>query len=194
VLPGTHDVTAERPDGSRVAEHLNTVAGATYRVALRTDLAAATPQTSPQRAEPVGAAPADPSRGTSTGLPSPASPGPEVLETTSDRKMSPTVFYVGVGASAVLLALTTWSGFDTLAERRKIDDDPTNYDHDKVKSRAVRTDAFLVATALVGGTTAYIGLRLVNWNTNQRTGGASRISISLCPTPFGGALVGLAQF
>jgi hypothetical protein len=199
VLAGTHDVIAQGQDGSRVAEHLNTVAGASYRVALRTDLGAAAPQT-PQRVEPLGAAPADPNRVTSTAplpsttLPASGSPAPVVLDTASDRKMSPTVFYVGAGASAVLLALTTWSGFDTLAERRKIDDDPANYDHDKVKSRAFRTDAFLVATALVGGTTAYIGLRLVNWNANQRTGSASRMSISLCPTPFGGGLVGLARF
>jgi hypothetical protein len=104
------------------------------------------------------------------------------------------VFYVGVGASAVLLALTTWSGLDTLAAFHKKDNDPDNYDPPSVRSRAIRTDAFLVATALVGATTGYIGLRLVNWNSNKTASGAPGVSISLCPTASGGGLVGLARF
>ena len=198
VLPGTHDVAAEKPDGSRAAtEHLSTVAGATYRVALRTDAPASSAPSSQslQRVEPGAANPAAPLATEPAPQIAPGSAAASsAADAASDRKMSPTVFYVGVGASAVLLALTTWSGLDAMSALHKKDDDPNNYDPPSVRSRALRTDAFLVATALVGATTGYIGLRLVNWNSQKTATGAAGMSISLCPTPSGGGLVGLARF
>lgn len=194
VLPGTHDVVGESPDGARGADHLNTVAGATYRVALRADR----PASLPQSAQPVEPAPTH-SGDANPIVPPTANPN-ESASTSSadrdkpaDRKMSPTVFYVGVGASAVLLAVTTWSGLDALALLHKKDDDKPNYDPTAVKSAARRTDVLVIGTAFVGAMTGYIGLRLVNWAPTPK-GDHPTASISIYPGPSGGGITGLVRF
>jgi hypothetical protein len=111
--------------------------------------------------------------------------------------MSPAVFYVGVGASAILVALTTWSGIDTLGEKSTYLDcfaaHSADCDRDVVFRKAHRTDALLAATVIVGATTGYVGLKLVNWAPSGAKEGPA-VSISVRPTPFGGGLVGQARF
>jgi hypothetical protein len=87
--------------------------------------------------------------------------------------MSPLVFYAGLGTTAVLATLTIWSGFDALSAKNKaFANDPT-YDPGAVRSKALRTDVFLIATALAAGSTAFAGLRLVEWGVAVSTSGAA---------------------
>jgi len=190
VLPGTHDVVAERSDGARAVEHVSTAAGATYRVALHPELRSASPPpvSAPARAAATSTAPSMPATVTSGSTERPAG-----ADKPSDKKMSPAVFYVGVGASAILVALTTWSGIDALGEKSSYLDCTTSCDKDIVLRKAHRTDALLAATLLVGATTGYVGLKLVNWAPSGAKEGPA-VSISVRPTPFGGGLVGLARF
>jgi hypothetical protein len=190
LLPGTHDVAGERPDGARALEHLSTVAGATYRVALHPELRSnvTPPPISPAGGAATSIAPSTPATAAS-GSTAPLAGA----DNSSNKRMSPTVFYVGVGASAILVALTTWSGVDTLAALHKHDDNAPDYDPDSVRNKMHRTDALLAATVLVGATTGYLGWKLVNWApAGGREGPA--VSVSVRPTPFGGGLVGLARF
>jgi hypothetical protein len=94
--------------------------------------------------------------------------------------LSPAVFYAGAGVSIVLLGLTTWSGIDTLSEKKKgLDRDPS-YDKDTLLGKAHRTDAFLGATIIVGAVTAIVGLRLVDWHAGDARS-AARVDVSITP-------------
>jgi hypothetical protein len=105
--------------------------------------------------------------------------------------VSPAVFYGGVGISVVLVALTTWSGIDTIAEKNKYDNDRPSYDHDTVLRKAHRTDAFLGATVIVGAATAIVGLRLVDWHAGD---GRSTAGVDMSITPQGSMLTARGTF
>src|SRR5262249_5194878 len=149
VLPGTHDVSAETPDGARASEHVNAVAGATYRLALRAETPTHSPPStaSPSsEAQPKSAVPADSpaSAATDSGSASHAS---------SSKTLPPAVFYAGLGATVFFVAVTAWSGLDTLAEKAKYDDAPAEYSQEKVWSKAHRTDYLVGATLVLGAAT-----------------------------------------
>jgi hypothetical protein len=182
VVPGTHDVQAESNDGAVAKEHVNAVAGATYRLALHPTKATSVP------ALPPPAAPAAPITG-----PAPPDVAPSVSPVGESRKLPPAVFYGGVGASVILVALTTWSGLDAMKEKNKIDDDPHNYDKDTVYAKVHRTDALLAATVVVGAVTTYLGLRLVEWGKPQAPTSA-RVGVWMHPSPVGGTLSARADF
>jgi hypothetical protein len=178
VVPGTHDVEAEAA-GHRANEHVNAVAGATYRLSLHpaaTARAAVPPApTSPPAVAP-SAVPKDE-----------AAPAPTERRDERNKKLSPAVFYAGAGVSAVLVGLTTWSGLDTLAERRKYDRHDQTYDRDTVYAKMHRTDALLGASIVVSAVTAYVGLRLVDW---KRTGAptSSQVGVWVQANQFGAGL------
>src|SRR5439155_21870304 len=111
-----------------------------------------------------------------------------------DDRLSPVTFYVGLGATAVLGGFTAWSGLDALAERRKFDDAPAEYDPSVVHSKATRTDGLLVATVLVGGATAYLGFRLVNSTRQQPNMSSPSVAVAFHPVASGGGLFGILRF
>jgi hypothetical protein len=88
---------------------------------------------------------------------------PERADAHGTRTWSPAVFYAGVGATAVLTGVMVWSGVDTLVAKAKLPGPPGA--NDRVMARAHRTDALLAATLVTAGATAYVGLRLVAWNS-----------------------------
>ena len=111
--------------------------------------------------------PAQPPATTAASVPSatPTSAPPSSRTESKDtpRTWSPAVFYAGVGATVVLTAFTVWSGVDTLDAKARLPGPPGANDH--VMARAHRTDALLAATLVTAGATAYVGLRLVAWNS-----------------------------
>jgi hypothetical protein len=90
---------------------------------------------------------------------------------TKKSGLPPLVFYVGVGATALVGGVTIWSGIDTLNNpgTQKVEEDcrgkdlascPTyqlGLDHER------RTNILIAATSVVGVTTAVIGLFFTNW-------------------------------
>jgi hypothetical protein len=67
------------------------------------------------------------------------------------------LLYASAATTAVLAGLTTWSGLDALAARRRLPG--SQAETDAVMARAHRTDALLVGTALVTGLTVVLGVR-----------------------------------
>src|SRR5689334_14218242 len=102
VLPGSHDFVGTGANGATASEHVNAVAGASYRVTL-------TPKAPEQLVSaPVATRPVP--------QPKPA-PAPIPPEPSRTKPLSPAVFYAGVAGTAALVALTTWSGIDTLSKK-----------------------------------------------------------------------------
>jgi hypothetical protein len=169
VLPGTHDLAAHTESGGAASEHVNAVAGATYRLALRPASGAAPPAETP--------AP----RGTLATATIP----PDLPPPRGGKSVPPAVFYAGVGVTGVLAAVMTWSGLDTLHEAH-IDPTAPEYNPDAVLSKIHRTDMLIAATAVVAGATAFAGILLVDWGSPKRTASSSTVlRLGAAPTSVG---------
>lgn len=142
VAPGEH-VVAAVASGEAIEKRVNVEAGSLLRVLL----------------EPPP--------------PPPPEPEPEPVEDLSakdkgtDKGLSPTVFYVGVGVSAVLAGATAWSGLDTQSKRDEFDADPTAAGYDEGMAAQKRTNVLLGLTAAAGVTTAALGLFAVEWDDGK---------------------------
>jgi hypothetical protein len=77
---------------------------------------------------------------------------------------TPVLLYVSAGATAVLAGLTTWSGLDALAARRRLPG--SQADNDAVMARAHRTDALLAGSAVFAGLTVVLGIRELGRETS----------------------------
>ena len=146
-LSGKHLVTVSGPNGARAEHTVEAVAGGRHALELELRPSAASV------AVPVGAehrtAPAAAAR-------------PQQSQHDAEPPLPPPVFYAGVGVTIALAAATTWSGIDTLRAKNRLPG--TESDNEDVLSRAHRTDALLIGTAVVGAATAYVGLVLTNWD------------------------------
>ena len=155
VLPGTHDVGAWGTNGATATEHVSAVAGASYRVTL-------TPKAPEQPVSaPVATRPVPPPKPT---------PAPLATEPVRTKPLSPEVFYAGVAGTAALVALTTWSGIDTL--NTKDDAYASRASWGDVKDRALRTDILLASAIVVGAATGAAGLWLVDWEPDRHAAAA----------------------
>ena len=86
------------------------------------------------------------------------------------------VFFAGLGASAVLLGITTWSGLDALASKRALPAAPDQTQEDAVLARARRTDGLLAGAALVAAATTVIGVRFTEWTGGRATAGIAPVA------------------
>jgi hypothetical protein len=73
------------------------------------------------------------------------------------------VFYAGAAATAVLAALTIWSGVDTLSSRNDLPDPAPQRDIDDVKGKMLRSNLLFGGTVISGALTTYAGFALVDW-------------------------------
>lgn len=173
VTPGTHVIRGSWPERRPVSESLQAQPGQALEVEL----------TAPARREPpasVSAAAAAP-----VVMPqAPNTPPPSSVrldsQVSSDARrssdgLSPAVFWVGTGLTAVGGALIWWSGQDTLDERDAYERNPTRagYDHGVRLER--RTNLLIAATSVVGAATLGVGLFATDW------GGRSELGVSLGP-------------
>ncbi|MCC6903163.1 MAG: hypothetical protein IT377_29600 [Polyangiaceae bacterium] len=142
VDPGDHTVSGEFGDKT-VQRKLSVVAGSLVKVALDP------PQRESAALEEEGDSPAP------TNEPDQAKNG--------DKGLSPTLFYVGLGVTAVVGGVTLWSGLDTNKARDEYDAEPTPEGLDEGRAKQSRTNLLLGATAVVGVGTAVVGLFLTNW-------------------------------
>jgi len=157
-LSGKHVVTVSGPNGARAEQSLEAVAGGRYALELRPNTASVSVPAGDEHHTPPAAA-----------------PRPQQTEHDADPPLPPPVFYAGVGVTVALAVATTWSGIDTLRAKERLPG--TESDNADVLSRAHRTDALLIGTAVVGAASAYVGLVLTNWNeSGSRTAlGASLV-------------------
>jgi hypothetical protein len=113
-----------------------------------------------------------------------ATPGREtsspIVSDSSSGKASPTLFWLGTGATAILGGITLWSGIDTL----------NNPGPDKVKevcvgqgtrcpeyqdgrNKQTRTNAFLITTGVAAVSVGVIGLFFTDWGSDSSDKGDS---------------------
>src|SRR5439155_7359357 len=105
IVPGTHDFVATMKDGAHADEHVNAVAGATYRLAMHpktaTSSVVATRSSSIETGAATTATSGTPRAAAAT--PNGSSGDSVATADASSRsgKLSPAVFYAGVGVSVV---------------------------------------------------------------------------------------------
>lgn len=151
VLPGTHAVSAGAPGLAPADERLRLDAGVTYRVLLHPVRPGSTERPSEIAREAVPASPAGA-----------ALPGES--DRTGKKPLSPVVVYTGAAVTAVLAALTIWSGIDTLSAKSDLPDPAPQGEIDDVKSKILRSNLLFGGTLITGALTTYAGFALVDWN------------------------------
>jgi hypothetical protein len=75
------------------------------------------------------------------------------------------VFYGGVVATALLAAVATWSGLDTLHANDRYQQDPTRAGFEDGRSRENRTNWLFGGTAVVAISTALVGALATDWSS-----------------------------
>lgn len=147
VNPGDHQVAGRF--GNRIARRkVNVVAGSLERVTLE-----------PKKVE--SAATLD--QGDEV---APEPEEPKDVEPESSG-LSPTLFYVGLGATAVLAGATVWSGLDTNSARDDFDKNPSQDALDEGESKQSRTNLLLGTTAVVGVATGVIGAFFTDFSSKK---------------------------
>lgn len=158
VLPGTHELAARAAGGGSASERITFAAGATYRLVLH----------------PVapGAAAVRADLAQSGERPSPSS---------REHGLSPAWFFVGLGTTALLGGLTTWSGLDALAAKRGLSAEPTEAAVQDVKGRMARSDGFFVGCLVSAAATTLVGLLWVDWHPGRGHGAKARAHATTVP-------------
>lgn len=184
VAPGALTVRAGWSDNRSDSKQLQAEAGAQGEVIFAAPPPAVAPSAS-KAPEPASTEP----------TPS-ANPQKDEGEAKKSSGWSPTVFYVGVGLTAVLGGITVWSGIDTVnnpgADRVKKEcgalmqgEDCALYKEGLSKQR--RTNVLIGVTAGVGVGTALIGLLATDFSggkASSRDNAANRARPSVNVTPY----------
>jgi hypothetical protein len=156
--PGSHSVTAGWSSNRTKAADVTAVAAGSTRLTFAAPSEKVIDAATPQAPSPSGELPAQEQKG---GLPS-------------------TVFWVGLGATAVLGGVTIWSGIDTVNNPGS--DEVTTKcagrgtdcpEYQEGLSHERRTNILIASTGVVGVTTAVIGLFFTKWGTDSHSDGKS---------------------
>jgi len=143
--------------------------------------------------------------------PAPVAPSPAERDTGANKKSSgwsPTVFYLGAGATVVLGGITVWSGIDTV----------NNPGRDKVKaacsagaadcqslydqghSKQTRTNVLIGVTSAVGVATILVGVLATDWGGHKRDSASAaqmvkpRVDVAPWASLDGGGLQAVGRF
>jgi hypothetical protein len=165
VDPGDHVVTARFGDKG-VQRKISVVAGSLVRVVLE-----------PPKKE-TSAALEEEGEGREEGRPSDAV---KDAGKGSSKPLSPAIFYVGVGVTAVLAGVTVWSGIDTNKARSDFDARPTQSGLDEGKAKQSRTNLLIGATAAAGVGTAVIGIFFTDWKGKPKPKPVDEVSLGFAP-------------
>ena len=162
VLPGRHEVVGETTEHTQVVHHVDCSAGAICHLALK-----------PKDDAPLTVASESQVDVTPAVLPS--TPEPTHSETSlpppqRTQRWLPLSLLIGSAVGAgTFVALTTWSGFDTLAARDLHESDPEAYDPDDVQRRARRTDILLAGSVVFVAATAVSSIWWMRFKASERT-------------------------
>ena len=162
-----HRLEAKSPAGVAY-EQLSCVAGATYRAAFA----------------PAYPAPGAGEQGTAV---APPAPPPDAA---AHHGLPRGVFFAGVGVTAVLAAVTAWSGANAISAKNGLTNHPSGDAESAVLSDARRTDWLLLGAGLAGVATAVVGIWLTDWHPSDG-GGHAPVRASFAPLP-GGAAVSIS--
>jgi hypothetical protein len=164
VTPGAHVVEGKASDGTVVRQSSDVQAGDVMSVAL-VPSAAGTASSAAQSPAPASAASATSPAGTSPTTADEAQS--EQPHGSSSRRWSPIFVYFGGAVTLALGGITIWSGLDTLQQKDTFDKNPTQANLDSGKTREVRTNVLIGATAAVGVVTAVTALFLIDWKGDR---------------------------
>lgn len=159
VEPGERALEVSWGPGRARSRSLNATAGQTA------DLVLEAPAEVPPAPPPVPVAPAAAVAPGAAGVVAP-------VEAPAARGLSPAVFAVGAGLTAVSAGLLVWSGLDTLAARDAYVQSPSEAGYNDGVAMELRTNALVVSTAVLGVTTAVVGALFTRWGTAR--GGRAR--------------------
>jgi hypothetical protein len=157
VTPGSITVRAGWPDNRSDSKQIDGEKGGKGEVSFSapTTAAAASMAKEPDAAEPSAPAAAPQDKG--------------VVKKSAG--WSPTVFWVGAGLTAVVGGITIWSGVDTLSNpgtervKRECVNQGTSCDlYQQGRSKQLRTNVLLAATAGVGIATILVGAFATDWS------------------------------
>jgi hypothetical protein len=117
-----------------------------------------------------------------------AGPAPRPVEPIEPARsgLPRAVFFTGLGASALLVGITAWSGADALSSKHALPAAPTQAQEDAVLARARRTDFLLAGAAVAAVVTTVIGARFTSWG--------GRVSAGVAPVAGGAALIAGGRF
>ena len=90
--------------------------------------------------------------------------------------MSPAVFWIGAGLTAVSGGLLLWSGLDTLSANDDYEDNPTRSGFEDGVDKERRTNILIGTTAVLGVATVAVGLFATDW------GGSSGVALDAGPS------------
>ncbi len=100
----------------------------------------------------------------------PPPPAPiQVAPEAPPRPLSPVIFAVGAGLTAVSAGLLLWSGLDTLEARDAYVQSPSEAGYNDGVSREVRTNVLLGTTLGLGVATAVVGVFFTRWRARPAT-------------------------
>jgi hypothetical protein len=160
VVPGTHVLRASGPRGP-IEQQQGVNEGETTSVVLAASAEApAVPQAVPTP---------DP----------PAAAEPRTRDAASEeprRGWSPLVVWIGGGLALAMGGLAVWSGSDTLKELHAFDAGPTQERLDSGKSKQLRTNLLITASAGVAVLTGLAAIFLVDWR-----GRGTKIALGIAP-------------
>jgi hypothetical protein len=97
------------------------------------------------------------------------------------------VFWSGLGVTAVLAAVTAWSGADAIAAKNGLKNPSTTGAEDAVLADARRTDGLLIGAGVAGLATAVIGIWFTDWHP-AGDAGKPTARAAVVPLPGGAAL------
>lgn len=175
VEPGTRVLEVSWGPGRSRSRSLNATAGQTLDLTLE----------APAEAPP--GPPATPVAAVAAVAPVAPVASPMVASPAGDpasQGLSPRVFAVGAGLTAVSAGLLVWSGLDTLAARDAYVQSPSEAGYNHGVALELRTNALVVSTAVFGVSAAVVGVLFTRWGA-PRAGGAR---VALTPAAGGRGL------
>lgn len=165
VTPGAHVVAGKTSDGTVVRQSSDVQAGDVVSISL-VPSAAGAPASAAPASSGASATPGSVAAPTATPPAATDEAQPEQPTSSSSRHWSPVFVYFGGAVTLALGGITIWSGLDTMQQKDTFDKNPTQSNLDSGKSKEMRTNVLIGATAAVGVVTGVTALFLIDWKGN----------------------------
>jgi hypothetical protein len=167
VTPGAHVVEGKTSDGRAVRQSSDVQAGDVMSIALVPPAPGSSTASASPSAAPSGAAAPASAAAPSGAAPTTTDDAKEEQPKSSSRTWSPVFVYFGGAVTLALGGITIWSGLDTLQQKDAFDKNPTQANLDSGRTKELRTNVLIGATAAVGVVTAVTALFLIDWKGNR---------------------------